>query len=179
MKNWKLLMKILVHEITPGSKFDFYKKGEWIDLRAAETITMHSPQAGTQYERDNKKYRDVKFEHTLIPLGFSMALPDGFEALIAPRSGTYGKYHIIQPNSPGVIDSSYSGTNDEWKMSAVAMDDCTIEKGDRVCQFRIQPSQKATWWQKLCWLFTQNIEFIWVDKLNDKDRGGFGSSGVR
>lgn len=171
-------MIIKVHEITDGCRFSFYKKGEWIDLRAAETITLKSPQAGTQYERDGKKYRDVSFEHTLIPLGISMALPKGFEALIAPRSGTYGKFHIIQPNSPGVVDFSFSGTNDEWKMSAIAFEDCTINKGDRICQFRIQPSQKATWWQKIRWMFTSKIKFEWVDKLNDINRGGFGSSGI-
>jgi dUTP pyrophosphatase len=172
-------MVIKVHEITNGCRFSFYKKGEWIDLRAAETITLNAPQAGTQYEKDGKKYRDVSFEHTLIPLGISMALPKGFEALIAPRSGTYGNYYIIQPNSPGVVDHSYSGTNDEWKMSVIAFKDCTINKGDRICQFRIQPSQKAKWWQKLRWLFTSYIYFDWVDKLNDVDRGGFGTSGVR
>ena len=172
-------MIVKVHEITPGSHFSFYKKGEWIDLKAAETITLHSPQTGTQYERDGKKFRDVTFESTLIPLGFSMALPKGFEAILATRSGTYKKYKVIQANAPGIIDESYSGTNDEWKFSVIALGDCTINAGDRICQFRIQPSQKAKWWQKLRWLFTSKIEFIWVDKLNDKDRGGFGSTGVR
>ena len=71
-------MKVKVHELKPGSHFSFYKKGEWIDLRAAETITLHAPQAGTQYERDGKKFRDVNFESTLISLGISMALPKGF-----------------------------------------------------------------------------------------------------
>ena len=172
-------MIVKVHELTPGSHFSFYKKGEWIDLKAAETITLHAPQAGTQYERDGKKFRDVSFESTLIPLGFSMALPKGFEAILATRSGTYKKYNVIQGNAPGIIDESFSGTNDEWKFSVIALGDCTINAGDRICQFRIHPSQKAKWWQKLLWLFTSKIEFIWVDILNDKDRGGFGSTGVR
>lgn len=172
-------MIVKVHELTPGSHFSFYKKGEWIDLKAAETITLHAPQAGTQYERDGKKFRDVNFESALIPLGFSMALPKGFEAILATRSGTYKKYNVIQANAPGIIDESFSGTNDEWKFSVIAFGDCTINAGDRICQFRIQPSQKAKWWQKLRWLFTSRIEFMWVDKLNDKDRGGFGSTGVR
>ena len=172
-------MIVKVHELTPGSHFSFYKKGEWIDLKAAETITLHAPQAGTQYERDGKKFRDVSFESALIPLGFSMALPNGFEAILATRSGTYKKYNVIQGNAPGIIDESFSGTNDEWKFSVIALGDCTINAGDRICQFRIQPSQKAKWWQKLRWLFTSKIEFMWVDKLNDKDRGGFGSTGVR
>ena len=98
-------MIVKVHEITPGSHFSFYKKGEWIDLKAAETITLHSPQAGTQYERDGKKFRDVNFESALIPLGFSMAIPKGFEAIIAPRSSTFKNFNIIQGNHIGVIDS--------------------------------------------------------------------------
>lgn len=174
-----MLMKVKVHELRPGSHFSFYKKGEWIDLKAAETITLHAPQAGTQYERDGKKFRDVNFESTLIPLGISMALPKGFEAILATRSGTYKKYNVIQANAPGIIDESFSGTNDEWKFSVIALGDCTINAGDRICQFRIQPSQKAKWWQKLRWLFTSRIDFVWVDKLNDEDRGGFGSTGVR
>lgn len=144
-----MLMIVKVHELRPESHFSFYKKGEWIDLKAAETITLHAPQAGTQYERDGKKFRDVNFDSTLIPLGISMALPKGFEAILATRSGTYKKYNVIQANAPGIIDESFSGTNDEWKFSVIALGDCTINAGDRICQFRIQPSQKAKWWQKL------------------------------
>lgn len=98
-------MIVKVHELTPGSRFNFYKKGEWIDLKAAETITLHAPQAGTQYERDGKKFRDVNFESALIPLGFSMAIPKGFEAIIVPRSSTFKNFSIIQGNHIGVIDS--------------------------------------------------------------------------
>lgn len=98
-------MIVKVHELTPGSHFSFYKKGEWIDLKAAETITLHAPQAGTQYERDGKKFRDVNFESALIPLGFSMAIPKGFEAIIVPRSSTFKNFNIIQGNHIGVIDS--------------------------------------------------------------------------
>ena len=54
----------------------------------------------------------------------------------------------------------------------------TIKEGERICQFRIQLSQKATVWQKIKWLFTSGIELIEVDKLPSKvNRDGFGSTG--
>lgn len=74
---------------------------------------------------------------------------------------------------------SYSGSNDEWKFPALAFRDVTVFEGDRICQFRIQPSQKASVWTKLRWLFTNKIEFIWVDSLDEEDRGGFSSTGVK
>jgi dUTPase len=48
----------------------------------------------------------------------------------------------------------------------------------RLCQFRIQLSQKATLWQKIKWLFTSGIELVEVENLNEESRGGFGSTGV-
>ena len=63
--------------------------GDWIDLRAAETVSL---KAG---------------EFRIIPLGVSMRLPDGYEAHIVPRSSTFKKWGIIQVNHMGVIDNSY------------------------------------------------------------------------
>lgn len=73
---------------------------------------------------------------------------------------------------------SYRGNDDEWHYVCSTMTKATIHKGDRICQFRIQLSQKATFWQKLKWLFSSGIELVEVDKLNDTNRGGFGSTGV-
>lgn len=72
---------------------------------------------------------------------------------------------------------SYCGNNDEWKMPVIAFKKTEINTGDRVCQFRIQLSQKATIWQKLKWLLTSGIKFVEVENLDSKDRGGFGSTG--
>lgn len=94
-------------------------QGDWIDLRAAETVEM---QAG---------------EHRLISLGVSMRLPAGYEAHVAPRSSTFKKWGILMTNSVGIIDESYCGDNDLWYFSAVALRDTRIEQGDRICQFRI------------------------------------------
>lgn len=170
-------MKIKVKEIVGGSNFKFIKKGDWIDLYASENVVMTAPQAGVQYENEGNKFRDVKFDFSLIRLGFAMALPKGYEAHLLPRSSTYKNFKIIQANSQGVIDYTFSGNDDEWKFPAIALDHTTINVGDRICQFRIQLSQKATMWQKIKWLFTSKIKFEWVDDLKSESRGGFGSTG--
>lgn len=170
-------MKIKVREIVKGCKFQFIDKGDWIDLFAAEDIEMSAPQAGIQYEKDGNKFRDVSFSNKLIPLGIAMALPKGYEAIIASRSSTFKYFHVTQTNAPGIVDYAYRGNDDEWKFSAMALSHTIIKKGDKICQFRIQLSQKATIWQKIKWIFTSKINFEWVDQLDDNSRGGFGTTG--
>lgn len=164
-------MKILVKLFEPDCKFEFIKKGEWIDLKAAHSISV-------DYTLYKEKYgRQVDIVDYAIALGVGMKLPEGFEAIVAPRSSTYKNYGIIMANSIGVIDSSYSGPHDQWRFPALFFRKTTINKGDRICQFRIQPSQKASVWTKLKWLFTRKIEFIFVDNYSGVDRDGFGSTG--
>lgn len=153
--------------------------GDWIDLRASKDIVINAPQAGTQYTKDNNKYRDVDVPTVIIPLGVAMMLPKGYEAILASRSSTPSKFGLSIPNGFGVIDNSYCGDKDEWKYVATPMRKTTILKGDRICQFRVQLSQKATFWQKIKWLFTSGVEFEFVDKLNNPNRGGIGSTGIR
>lgn len=121
--------------------------GDWIDLRSAETVCLY------------------KGEKALLRLGVAMKLPDGYEAILAPRSSTFKNYGIIQTNGIGIIDSTYCGNNDEWMMPVLATREIMIHKNDRICQFRIQKKQPA-------------IKFVVVDKLGDEDRGGFGSTGT-
>ncbi len=121
-------------------------KGDWIDLRAAETVEL---KAG---------------EFRLVSLGISMQLPEGYEALIAPRSSTFKRWGILQPNSPGVVDNSYCGDDDIWQMPVYATRDTVIEENDRICQFRIQEKMPE-------------VTFIEVDTLGNDSRGGFGSTG--
>ena len=97
-------------------------------------------------------------------LGVAMELPEGYEAEIRPRSSTFKKYGLIQTNSVGTIDNSYKGDNDEWMVEFIAMRDGTINRFDRVCQFRIWENQPQ-------------FEFEEVDRLGNEDRGGFGSTG--
>lgn len=93
--------------------------GDWIDLRAAEDVTM--------------EVGDFK----IISLGVSMKLPEGFEAHVLPRSSTFPKWGILMTNSTGVIDNSYCGDGDIWGFPAYAVRKTQICKGDRICQFRI------------------------------------------
>lgn len=134
--------------------------GEWIDLRANEAVKLK------------------KGELFIIPLGVAMKLPEGFEAHVLPRSSTPKKFGIMCANSQGIIDNSYSGNGDEWKFPALAIKNTLINKGDRICQFRIELSQKATILQKLKWLFCNEIVFEQVTFLNSPDRGGIGSTGI-
>jgi hypothetical protein len=61
---------------------------------------------------------------------------------------------------------------------AVTLRKTSLAVNTRLCQFRIQLSQKATLWQKIRWLFTSGIEFVEVESLNNEVRGGLGSTGV-
>ena len=121
-------------------------KSNWIDLRAAENINLKSG------------------EFKLIPLGVGMILPEGYEANIVPRSSTYKNFKVLQTNCFAVIDNSYSGDTDEWKLPVIAMEDTIINKNDRICQFRINKIQPE-------------IEFIEVEHLDEVSRGGIGSTG--
>lgn len=98
-------------------------KSDWIDLRASETVEM---KAG---------------DFCLIPLGVAMELPKGYEAHVVPRSSTFKNYGLLQVNSCGVIDGSYCGDEDMWKMPVYATRDTIVHKNDRICQFRIMENQ--------------------------------------
>jgi len=126
---------------------------------------------------EEEKYRNVSFDLQYIPLGVAMRLPEGFEAHMLPRSSTPKGMGIMCANSMGIIDNSYSGNDDEWKFPAIAIRDTTVSEGERICQFRICLSQKATLWQRIKWLFSSGIEIIETDELSSENRGGFGSTG--
>lgn len=103
-------------------------------------------------------------EYAMIPLGVGMKLPEGYEAHIVPRSSTYKNYGLIQTNHMGVVDESYCGDNDQWHMPVYALRDTVVHVNDRICQFRIMEHQPT-------------IVFEEVKRLEDTDRGGFGSTG--
>ena len=104
------------------------------------------------------------FDFKLIPLGVAMKRPDGYEANVVPRSSTYKKWNVIQANSFGVIDNAYCGNDDQWMFPAIALKDTFIPKHTRICQFKIMKNQA-------------NVQFNLVHELEDKNRGGFGSTG--
>lgn len=177
-------LKIKVKRINKNISLpEIIDKGDWIDLRAAETVHLNAPQAGTlkkhRVNGEEVSHRDVEFDSKLIRLGVAMQLPKGFEAVALSRSSTYKNFAVILGNSEGVIDQSYCGNNDEWRFNAIAFRDTTINEGDRICQFKIQLSQKATMWQKIKWLLSSGIEIVEIDNLDNSDRDGIGSTGIK
>lgn len=176
-------LKIKVKVLTKGCMPVISEKGDWIDLRAAEQIKINAPQSGTLKtvtQGDVKKcYRDVELSTTYIPLGVAIQLPKGFEAIVASRSSAPKNLKVLIPGGIGIIDNCYNGNTDEWKFICSSMGRVCIDRFSRVCQFRIQLSQKATVWQKLKWLLSSGIKLVEVDNLSDNNRGGFGSSGVK
>ena len=137
---------ILIKYLRDIKKIEKFNVGDWIDLRAAEDVTM---KAG---------------EYRMIPLGVAMELPEGYEALVAPRSSTFKKYGVIIANSISIIDETYKGDNDEWNFLALAVRDTKIHKNERICQFRIIQHQPL-------------IHLMEVETLGNPDRGGIGSTG--
>ena len=121
-------------------------KSDWIDLRASETVEL---KAG---------------EFKLIPLGVAMQLPKGYEAHVVPRSSTFKNYGLLQVNSCGIIDGSYCGDDDMWRMPVYATRDIVVNINDRICQFRIVENQPQ-------------IVYEEVTSLGNANRGGFGSTG--
>ena len=153
------------------------KKGDWVDLRAAEEVVLNAPQAGTLKGHD-VKHRDVVSDVTYIPLGIAVKLPDGFEAIIASRSSAAKKMGVMLANGIGIVDSSYQGDSDQWMYPAISLRKTSIALNTRLCQMRIQLSQKATFWQKVKWFLSSGIELVEVESLGGEDRKGLGSTGT-
>ena len=172
-------MKIKVKLFEGGKMPQVNDNGDLFDVFSREEVSLLAPQAGVLKQVNNKKLRDVEFSNALIPLGFAMEIPKGFKANLYPRSSTYKKWGIIFGNHVGQVDSSFRGNNDELLVSAIALKATEIHAGDKIAQFEIVPSSKATIWQKIKWLFSNKIEFIQVESLGNADRGGFGTSGTR
>ena len=142
-------MKIKVKYFGEQEKLTYVDgKSDWIDLRAAETVEMK------------------KGEFKLIPLGVAMEIPVGYEAHVVPRSSTFRNFGVLQVNSQGIIDNSYKGPNDQWFFPALAMRDTEIERGSRICQFRIMENQPK-------------LEFVEDTLEGNCDRGGHGSTGTK
>ena len=103
-------------------------------------------------------------EKTMVPTGLSVAIPQGYEIQMRPRSGLAAKHGITCLNSPGTIDSDYRG---ELKVLLInhGKDAFTIARGERIGQMLLAPVTRLVWQQ--------------VESLDDTERGagGFGSTG--
>lgn len=150
-------MIIRIKYFENATRLNKISKGDWIDVYA------------------NKDMFIKEGERAMIPLGFALELPEGWEGHLAPRSSTFKTWGIIQTNSIGVVDSSYIGDNDQWHMPVFCLQGKNeengvkgtfIEKGDKIAQFRIMEVMPA-------------IEFEEVETFGNADRGGFGSTGKK
>ena len=155
-------MKMRIKYFEGATKMKAITKGNWIDVFA------------------NKDVFVPVGERAMIPLGFALELPPGWEGHLAPRSSTFKTWGIIQTNSVGVVDDTYIGDNDQWHMPVYCLtemhhrdpenDDYKlgtwIRKGDKIGQFRIMEVMPA-------------IEFEEVESFGNADRGGFGTTGTK
>ena len=137
-------------------KIEEIEVGDWYDLALPNEVKFEP------------------FEFKLVPLNISMELPEGYEALIVPRSSTYKKWRLLQTNHMGVIDNSYNGDGDIWHLPLLHIphkgvwdtkeESVVVPKGTRLCQFRLMKQ-------------SERIDFVEKDSLGNDNRGGFGSTG--
>jgi len=104
-------------------------------------------------------------ERRLVPTGWRIALPAGYEAQIRPRSGLALRHGILLPNSPGTIDADYRGEIQVILMNA-GTQDFEIARGDRIAQLVVAPVVRPEW--------------VEVESLEATERGegGFGHTGT-
>jgi len=104
-------------------------------------------------------------ERALVPTGISIALPNGYVALVHPRSGLAIKHGVTMVNSPGTVDAGFRVELQIILINHDPKEAISFKKGDRIAQLVIQQVERA--------------EFVEVDSLPGSDRGtgGFGSTG--
>ncbi len=104
-------------------------------------------------------------ERALVPTGIAIALPDGYEAQIRPRSGLALKHGVTLVNTPGTIDADYRGEIGIIMINT-GREPFTVERGMRIAQMVVGPVTRVAWQA--------------VDALPETERGagGFGSTGV-
>lgn len=153
-------MKMRIKYFDGAKKLEKINKGNWIDVYANDDIFVSVG------------------ERAMIPLGFALELPKGWEGHLVPRSSTFKTWGIIQTNHVGVVDDTYIGDNDQWHMPVYCLQNkekivfqgdeggVWINKGDKIGQFRIMEVMP-------------DIEFEEVDSFGNEDRGGFGTTGVK
>jgi len=129
-----------------GEPYEIERHGCWIDLRAT------------------KDYAYAAGQQIKVGLGVNIAVPEGYEGMLAARSSTFEKHGLIQTNAVGIIEPKYSGNDDEWIFSGYALQDGVIKAGDRICQFRVHKAM-------------DEVSFNIVDDMGNDNRGGFGSTG--
>jgi dUTP pyrophosphatase len=136
---------------------------EGLDLPAYETIGSAGMDVRAAVSQEDPILLQAG-ERAMIPTGLSVAIPQGYEIQVRPRSGLAAKHGLTCLNTPGTIDSDYRG---EIKVILINLgqDAFTIERGERIAQLVLAPVTQLAW-----------IEVAALDKT-DRGAGGFGSTG--
>lgn len=184
-------MKLRIKYFEGATKLQKIAKGNWIDVYA------------------NKDMFIPVGERAMIPLGFALELPQGWECHLAPRSSTFKTWGIIQTNSVGVVDDTYIGDNDQWRMPVYCLqgkgykyteehtlgcfenlNNVIVEENDK-CKIYSDIRTKAindkgTWIRKgdkigqfRIMEVMPSIDFEEVESFGNADRNGFGSTGTK
>lgn len=105
-------------------------------------------------------------QRAMVPTGVSLALPEGYAALVVPRSGLAARHGISIVNTPGIIDAGYRGEIKVMLLNTDREESFTVKAGERIAQLVIIPVIRAN--------------FISVETLPSSERGvgGFGSTGM-
>lgn len=163
-------MKIRIKYFDGATKLEKIAKGNWIDVYARKDIFIPEGSRG------------------MIPLGFALELPPGWEGHLAPRSSTFKSWGIIQTNSVGVVDDTYIGDNDEWHLPAFCLVGQTVEKSGAILSdgVTVTPVEvKGTWIKKGDKIGQMRVMEVQPDfeleevlEFGNADRGGFGTTGT-
>lgn len=142
----------------------------WLDPRAADDLGMPS------YETPGSSGMDVRAavdtdviiapgSRALIPTGFAVAIPRGYEIQVRPRSGLAVKQGLTLPNTPGTIDSDYRG---EVKIAMINLGEepVVVNRGDRIAQLVVAP------------VITAVLQVVSELDSTERGGGGFGHTGV-
>ena len=154
-------------------------RGNWVDCRVIEggkiTFNIGTPNEKKEKlqwidcERDGEKTKKIiyhKGDFLMLPLGFSMKQPKGYEVNLLPRSSTFKNFGVIQANSMAIGDDTFISDNDMYHYPVIALTDGEMYLYDRICQMQVNK--------------TTNLKLNEVETLGDnKTRKGFGSTGVR
>ena len=136
---------------------------DWVDLRISVLTSVDFDRKLSQDDRFFQFVNIKKGDAIKIYFGVAMELPANHEAIIKPR-GSLFKHHGLVWTSSGVVDEGFCGDTDEWFGTFYATKSSTLQKNERLCQFRIQEKQPK-------------LRFTPVAALGNVNRGSHGSTG--
>lgn len=147
--------RVRVHRLDPAAALPEYKTPGAAGMDLSACLPRHEHGAEIIIEPG-----DI----AKVPLGFAVAIPEGFEGQVRPRSGLSTKFGVTVPNAPGTVDSDYRG---EMFVALINLgrESHTVRHGDRIAQLVIAPVTHA--------------RMVEVETLDETERGagGFGSTG--